>query len=216
MKIGIFDSGIGGKAIANVVAKSLPNAELIYVSDEQNSPYGQKSIAELKKIVIPQVKKLSASGCDAVIIACNTVTTNIIKDIRNAVKAPVIGIEPMIKPACVATKSNIVAVCATPATLNSARYAELKKHYAKDIKIIEPDCSNWASMIESKKINKAEISEKIKKACMLGADVIVLGCTHYHWIEKEVKSEASKFNAAVIQPEEAVVSRLMQVLELRL
>ncbi len=117
----------------------------------------------------------------------------------------------MVKSAAEHTKSNIVAVCATPATLKSERYAWLKKTYAKGIKVIEPDCSDWAYMIESDSINKRKIGERIDSACRAGADVIVLGCTHYHWIEKLINN-ITNGRAIVIQPEQAIIARLRQVL----
>lgn len=212
MKIGVFDSGIGGKSVANALTRKFPKLEISYAQDKQHAPYGQKTAEELKQLVMPFMQSFEAEGCKVIVIACNTVTTNIVSYIRQNVSVPVIGIEPMIKPAALATKSNKIAVCATPATLKSTRYQELKNQFAKGVEVIEPDCSDWSAMIEARQVDHQKIEEQIKSVCKQGADVIVLGCTHYHWIEQEVKEAALVFHAVVIQPEEAISRRLKQVL----
>jgi glutamate racemase len=119
--------------------------------------------------------------------------------------------EPMVKSAAEMTKSGTIAVCATPATLASARYAWLKREYAPDVKVLEPNCGDWAEMIERGQVNQQKIDRRITEALDSGADVIVLGCTHYHWIEDEIKALAAG-RAEVIQPEPAVIERLKTVI----
>src|SRR5690606_23026739 len=87
------------------------------------------------------------------------------------------------------TKNGVIAVCATPTTLASRRYSWLKETYAKGIEVLEPDCSEWATMIENDTVDRDKVHELIDNVCGQGADVIVLGCTHYHWIEEIVKDE---------------------------
>lgn len=214
MKIGVFDSGVGGMSVVRAIKNGLPELEIVYAQDNQNVPYGNKTAAELHHLVLPILKGMVSDGCEAIVVACNSVTTNIINLLRDELSVPLIGIEPMVKPAAEQTKSKTIAVCATPATLSSKRYAWLKNQYAKDIKVLEPDCSDWAYMIESKTIDRQIIKDRLEEACQAGADVIVLGCTHYHWIEKYIQAIADKYKARVIQPETAIVGRLKQVLEL--
>jgi len=126
---------------------------------------------------------------------------------------PLIAMEPMVKPAAELSRTNTIAVCATPTTLASKRYAWLKEQYAKDTTVLEPDCSNWSKMIESNHVDHREITDKISEVCKQGADVIVLGCTHYHWIEHEIKKVAEKYKAKVIQPEQPVIKQLIRVIE---
>lgn len=212
MKIGVFDSGIGGKSVSNAIQKALPQDKIVYVQDEKNVPYGTKSPSHLLSLVVPILQNLVDQGVDVIVIACNTVTTTIIADLRKEFQLPIIGIEPMIKPAGLLTKSNVIAVCATPATLASPRYKELLTKYAPHVDVIEPDCSDWAFMIEQNAVDVQCIEEQTRQVCERGADVIVLGCTHYHWIEKEIKAIASQYGASVLQPEEAVIRQLKRVL----
>ena len=135
----------------------------------------------------------------------------VLPDIKDNFSVPVVGIVPMLKPASKHTTSGIIAVCATPATLKSKRYAELKKEFTSDIKVLEPDCSDWAMMIETNNLDQHKIEQTIKDVCDRGADVIVLGCTHYHWIE-EIISRLAGGRAHVIQPEQAIVSRVRKLL----
>jgi glutamate racemase len=212
-KIGVFDSGVGGKSIASAIARAHPEYEVMYCEDHENVPYGNKTKQELIKLTTPFIEDFVKNNCDVIVIACNTVTTTIISEIRKTTSIPVIGIEPMVKPASILTKSQKIAVCATPATLKSKRYKQLKELYAKEIDVLEPDCSEWSQMIESKQTNVAAIESQIKELCEQKVDVIVLGCTHYHWIENEVQAVADEYGAKVLQPEQAIVSRLEQVLK---
>jgi glutamate racemase len=210
MKIGVFDSGVGGLSVTNAIKEAFPAYETEYVDDKAHLPYGNKTPEELVRLVTPILQDLATRN-DVIVIACNTVTTTIITQLRERIAVPLVGIEPMVKPAAAMTKSGIIAVCATPATLKSARYAWLKDTYAKGVEIIEPDCSDWAYMIENNTVNREKIQSRIESACQQGADVIVLGCTHYHWIQTLIEQIVAG-RAAVIQPEKAVMAQLKRVL----
>lgn len=210
IKIGVFDSGMGGKSVASAVAKALPDAQVTFVGDTKNLPYGSKTPEQLYAIVLPILKDLAQKN-DVVVVACNTVTTTLIGRLRNAISTPLVAVEPMVKPAADRTKSGIIAVCATPTTLASERYHQLKAEYAANIMVLEPDCSDWTAMIEAKQVDKQHVTERIQAVCQAGADVIVLGCTHYHWIE-ELINEIADEKAVVMQPEAAIVDQLKRVI----
>ena len=210
-KIGVFDSGVGGLSVANAVQKAMPGYDVVYATDKTHIPYGTKSPRQIHGYVVPILQDLIDQGCRVIVIACNTVTTTIIGTLRQELKVPLIGMEPMVKSAAEQSKTGIIAVCATPTTLASKRYAWLKNTYAKRFKVIEPDCSDWTKLIETNQINRRHIFEQVENACRAGADVIVLGCTHYHWIENEIKKIANK-RARIIQPEQSVIAQLKRVL----
>ena len=212
MKIGVFDSGVGGLSVAKAIEEAFPKDNIVFMNDPQNVPYGTKTKAELIKLVLPILIKMTTDGCDVIVIVCNTVTTTLIDQLRSEITVPLIGMEPMVKPACEYTKSNKIAVLATPSTLSSDRYQWLKKSYAKNIEVIEPDCSDWAKMIEESKIDQEKISMITNDVCSKGVDVIVLGCTHYHWIENRIKT-GSNGRAKVIQPEKPVIKQLQRVMQ---
>lgn len=211
MKIGVFDSGIGGLSVAWAIEQVLPLAEVIFVTDPEHFPYSTKAPDEIWQGIVPIFQQLVDQKCDAIVVACNTVSTTLIGRLRETFSVPMVALEPMIKPAVEQTKSGIIAVCATPTTLSSPRYAELKQQYASNITVLEPDCSDWALLIEGNTMNEQKIRQSIEPVLQAGADVVVLGCTHYHWIENEINDIAAG-NAAVLQPEQAVVAQLRRVL----
>jgi glutamate racemase len=212
VKIGVFDSGVGGLSVVKAIQNELSDLEIVYKDDKQHVPYGTRSIDEIHNLIRPIFQEFVDEGCRIIVVACNTVTTNLISQIRKEFSVPMVGMEPMVKPAAEATKTGVIAVCATPRTLSSERYAWLKKEYAKDVKVLEPDCGDWALMIESDNLNREKIAKNIEKVIELSADEIVLGCTHYHWIEQLIK-EIAAGRATVIQPEKPVIEQLKRVIE---
>jgi len=211
MKIGVFDSGVGGLSVAKAIQRAVPKSDVLLREDKKHAPYGTRSPAELLGFVIPIFQELVDDGCQVIVVACNTVSTTLIEDLRQRFSIPLVAIEPMIKPAAALTKSRIIAVCATPTTLASARYAWLKATYADGLTVLEPDCSDWAYMIEQHKVDHHKIAARINETLKAGADVIVLGCTHYHWIKEEIMALAAG-QATVLQPEQAVTEQLKRVL----
>jgi glutamate racemase len=211
MKIGVFDSGVGAISVINAIRKDLPDLEIVYKDDKAHLPYGSKTVEQIHGFVRPIFQEFIDEGCHIIVVACNTVTTNLIKQLREEFSVPLVGMEPAVKPASQATKTGLIAVCATPRTLSSGRYNWLKDEYAKGMVVLEPDCSDWAMMIENNNVEREKIAKNIEDVIRQGADVIVLGCTHYHWIEELIVSVAAG-RAAVIQPEEQVIDQLKKVL----
>jgi len=209
-RIGVFDSGVGGLSVVNAIKDAFPDAEIIYVEDRDNVPYGSKSADELYKLVTPILQQLWPR-CDVIVVACNTVTTNLISELRQVIPIPLIGMEPMVKPAAARTKSGTIVVCATPATLASERYRWLKETYAQGVTVLEPDCSEWALMVESNRMERETVHKTVEEVIAQGADVIVLGCTHYHWIEEIIRADADG-RAVILQPEAAVIMQLRKTL----
>lgn len=210
-KIGVFDSGLGGLSVANAIRVALPEYEVIFRNDEHHVPYGKRDPEEILGFIVPIFEELIAEGCKVIVVACNTVTTTLIGQLRDQFEVPLVAIEPMVKPASKLTQTGVIAVCATPTTLNSERYAELKRQYAKDVTIIEPDCSDWSDMIQNREVDQDKIAKQINNALEKNADTIVLACTHYHWIEEEI-NQLTLGKAKVIQPTRETILQLKKVL----
>lgn len=212
MKVGVFDSGMGGQSVARALAHAHPELDIVFRDDQAHLPYGNKSPEELIGFVVPILYDLVAEGCQLIIVACNTVTTTIISELRDTMPVPLVAVEPMVKPAAELTTTGVIAVCATPTTLASTRYAELKQEYASRLTVIEPDCSDWTTMIEANAVDHQRLATEINSALEANADVIVLGCTHYHWIEEDVAKIAGN-KATVLQPEAAIIKQTEQVIQ---
>jgi glutamate racemase len=214
MKIGVFDSGIGGLSVAKAIETGLSDAQVVFVHDTPDHfPYATKTPDEIYGYILPIFQDLADQACDVIVVACNTVSTTLITRLRGAFSLPLVAIEPMVKPAAQLTKTGVVAVCATPTTLASPRYAWLKATYGQACTFLEPDCADWSSLIEHDEMNEARIRAAIEPALAADADVIVLGCTHYHWIEDKI-TQLVDGKAQVLQPETAIVRQVRRVLGL--
>jgi glutamate racemase len=212
MRIGVFDSGIGGKAVARKLHDLLPDAEIISVDDHDHVPYGNRTPDDIIALTAAAIGPLLDKDCDAIVIACNTATTVAIADLRRTHPSTnFIGIEPMVKPAAAMTKNGVIAVLATPSTLQSARYHELKATWAKSQAIIEPDCHDWATLIEAGESSSVPVERTIQNLIDNNVDVIVLACTHYHLIKERVVDAAGP-DVTVLEPTDAIANRIKSLL----
>lgn len=211
-KIGVFDSGIGGLSVARALEEAFPGSDIIFRHDTpEHFPYATKSPDEIYSYVVPIIQTFVDESCGLIVIACNTVSTTLIGRLRRDFPLPFVAVEPMVKPAANVTKTGVITVCATPTTLGSARYAELKRLYASNMTVLEPDCADWSALIERNHMTKARLEAAILPCLEKGTDVIVLGCTHYHWIEQDIKKLAGR-GVVVLQPETAVVQQVKKIL----
>ncbi|HET9721485.1 MAG TPA: aspartate/glutamate racemase family protein [Candidatus Saccharimonadales bacterium] len=211
IKVGVFDSGVGGAHVAHSIEKAIPGVKIVLKEDKAHLPYGNRDIEEIYSFIKPIFQEFIDEGCQVVVVACNTVTTNLIGRLRQEFPILMVGMEPMVKPAAKKTRSKIIGVCATPRTLSSERYKWLKETYAQKVKVLEPDCGDWALMIEGNTLDREIVAKTIENLIAAGADEIVLGCTHYHWIEAIIKDIASG-RAEVIHPEKPTIEQLKKVL----
>lgn len=182
MKIGVFDSGIGGLTVLEAIREVLPNEEYYYYADSLNNPYGDRSTIELYKITTEIVEHLIKHNCKIIVIACNTATTKCISYLREKYKDIIfIGTEPAIKVACDKNYKNILLL-ATPLTINSERtHVLIEKSKKEDENIYLSPSSGLAHAIET---NNTLLEEEIIKSIYeeykdKNIDAIILGCTHY-------------------------------------
>ena len=190
--IGIFDSGIGGISILDKLKDMLPNENFIYLADNINCPYGSKSKKEIFSLSYKNCEKLIEFDCKAIIVACNTATTNSIKKLREIISLPIIGIEPGIKPAINYTKTKNIGVLATEKTLDSKLFIEtLNDNKIHDIKIHEKVGYKLVEIIEKNSFSKNELYPILKSyldpMINKNIDCLVLGCTHYYYIKDIIK-----------------------------
>lgn len=211
MKIGVFDSGKGGAAVAQHLSTAFVDDDVMFVDDRSNVPYGSRTADEVQALTRKAITPLIDAGCNPIVIACNTATALAIDALREAFPdTNFVGIEPMVKPAAQHSRTKKIAVLATPATLKSHRYAQLKKRWADDCEVIEPDCSAWAALIENGAERDVPIESVIADLLKASVDGIVLGCTHYHWIRDRARNSAGNF-ATVYEPSQAIEMRISEI-----
>lgn len=189
--IGFFDSGVGGLSVLREAVKLLPNENYIYFGDSKNAPYGIKKVEEVKELTFKAVDFLLHKNCKAVVIACNTATSAAINDLREAYKdIPIIGIEPALKPAVELKKSGKIIIMATPMTLAETKFNNLMKSYEKVADIVPLPCAGLVELVENGIVEGEELNFYLKRKLSaykdMGISSVVLGCTHYPFIKKEL------------------------------
>src|SRR3989338_4643893 len=181
--IGVFDSGVGGLSVLKELVKLMPRENYIFVADQFNVPYGEKTKAELEKITLNICKFLVSKKSKIVVAACNTATCHALSFLRSRVNVPVVGTVPAIKPAAERSLSGKIGVLSTPATAKSAYLKDLIKVHAPNMRVIRIGCLNLENAVETGDLNSPKVSrlltKYIKPVKDAGADIIVLGCTHY-------------------------------------
>lgn len=213
MKIGVFDSGIGGTTVLAAIKNILPDEKYKYIADSKNCPYGEKSDEELKQIVSKNTEELKDWGAEIIVIACNTATTKCINYLREKYpEIKFVGTEPAIKLAAETNAKNIL-VMATPGTIASERtksLAEENRREGQNITLLA--CPGLADTIEQNlDINKklTELFEDLKNK-NYQPDVIVLGCTHYSLVKPEI--EAFFPSAKLVDGNEGVAKRVKELI----
>jgi len=213
--IGLFDSGIGGTSIWKEIHSLLPNENTIYLADSKNAPYGQKSKDEIIALSIKNTEFLLEQNAKMIVVACNTATTNAIKELREMYNIPFIGIEPAIKPAANNSKTQTIGILATKGTLNSELFNKTAEKF-QDTKIVEQVGFNLVKLIEEGKMYSDEMTVLLKKYLepMIEAniDYLVLGCSHYPYLIPQIK-EILPEHIKIIDSGEAVAKQTQKILQ---
>ncbi len=213
--IGLFDSGIGGTSIWKEIHQLLPNEDTIYLADSKNAPYGQKSKEEIIELSCKNTEFLLNQNCKLIVVACNTATTNAIKELRAKYNVPFIGIEPAIKPAALHSKTQKIGILATKGTLNSELFYKNVEQF-QEIQIIEQIGFGLVELIEGGKIDSDELQELLLKylnpMVQSNIDYLVLGCSHYPYLIPQIKKIIPK-KITIIDSGEAVARQTKKVLE---
>ena len=185
--IGIFDSGVGGLTVARAIIDQLPNESIIYLGDTANTPYGPKSLSEVRTLALSVMDRLVDEGVKVLVIACNTASAAVLRDARERYTEgrgiPVVEvIQPAVRRAVAATRNGKVGVIGTVATVNSKAYDDAFAA-AVDLELVSVACPEFVSYVEKGITSGPELIalaqsylEPVKSA---GVDTLVLGCTHY-------------------------------------
>lgn len=215
VKIGVFDSGVGAYLVAAAIQRKIPDVALIVKTDPEFFPYGNKSQRIIQERLIHFAKEFQKEGCQIVVIACNSATTNGIEYLRwKFPELLLVGIEPPVKPIVAMSKTGKVAVIGTEATMRSKQLERLIERYGEGVKIEMIACPGLAEFIEENEgsdlAERSDPSDLIKqlldRPISDGVDVVGLACTHYPYLLPLMK----KLYPAVTfyDPTEAVIKRV--------
>lgn len=221
--IGIFDSGVGGLSVLKEIRRALPRERYVYFADNAHCPYGEKSQDYIRDRARAITDLLISKGAEAVVVACNTATAAAIATLREEFDIPFIGMEPAVKPAALGTKSGVIGVLATAGTLSASKYLNTKGRFEDDVRIEEHVGHGFVELVE-KKILEGSEAERVVRASLVplldaGADIIVLGCTHYPFLLPTLEKVAAltprlaaNQELRFIDPAPAVARQLCKVL----
>ena len=216
MKIGIFDSGIGGLTVLRAIRERYDKVDIVYLGDTARVPYGTKSAETVIRYSTECSNFLIEKGIDLLVVACNTASSYALDTLKNDLNIPVVGvIEPGVKKAVRLSKGNKIGVIGTTATIKSEAYQKLLDLYGK--KSISKACPLFVPLVEEG-ITEGEIAEKVVAYYLEdikreGVDALILGCTHYPLL----KNTISKFMGYVpiIDSADAVADEIEEIIENR-
>lgn len=222
--VGVFDSGVGGLSVLRHIRTYLPYENLMYFADSGFAPYGGKPEAAIVARALAIADFLMKQhGAKALVVACNTATAAAIKALRARYPAaPVVGVEPGLKPAAAATKTNTAGVLATAGTLASDKFERLRQQItvSTGVHFLPQPCIGLADQIEKGELRSGETAVLLKRYVLpllaQGADTLVLGCTHYPFVQplmEEIIREATNAPVAIVDTGEAVARQLERLLQ---
>jgi glutamate racemase len=209
--IGVFDSGLGGLTVLSALRARLPGEDFIYFADTRFLPYGNRSESFIQARGKEIATALAAQGVKAIVIACNTATAAAAEVIRASVHLPVVALEPAVKPAVALTRTRVIGVLATTRTLASRRFQHLVENHAQSIKVVPLACPGLAEAIETQGPESGAVcrllDDYVPPLSKMGADVVVLGCTHYPWVKPGIAARLPE-GTRIVDTGEAVARQV--------
>lgn len=217
--IAFIDSGVGGLPYLQWVKRHLPLENFVYMADRKNFPYGEKSRKELVPLVLNAVEELQKKNKPKMlVIACNTASVTSLDAVRKVVNFPVIGVVPAIKPAAQSSVNKRIGVMATRRTIAGSYLQDLIDDFAAGCYVEKIAASGIVSFVEndfflsdhSQKM--AIIEEAVEQFSDEAVDRVVLGCTHFLFLEDILKKRLGP-QVEVIDSREGVGRHVIDVLE---
>ncbi len=219
-KVMIFDSGVGGLSIAQAVMKKCPTVEIIFACDNLGFPYGTKKESELvSRVDLVLHDFVKNHQPDILVVACNTASTVVLPIIRSKFTLPIVGVVPAIKPAAALTKTKVIGLLATPATVARPYTQELIDEFAKECTVIRVGTSELVQIVEDKMRSKPVDVNAIKNILVpffcdtaLTMDTMVLACTHFPLLRDEIQAIVGKA-VTLVDSGSAIAARVKTLLK---
>ena len=214
--IGVYDSGFGGLSVWREIHRALPEESLIYLGDGKNCPYGSLAEDRIRELAVNAVRVLIDRGCKLIVVACNTATSAAISHLRATFPhIPFVGLEPAVKPACERTRTGVVGVVATERSLTGAKFLSTLARYG-GVRVVKAVGRGFVEAVESDAENAPETEAAVRAVVdpviAEGADIIVLGCTHYPFLRDTIKRVVGDRGVEIIDSGEAVEKRVESLL----
>ena len=220
LPIGFMDSGLGGLSVLREAVSMMPNEDFIYYGDSQNAPYGTKDRDTVKALTFAVVEKLLGMGIKGLTVACNTATTAAVAQLRLTYpELPIVGIEPAIKPAVELTKNGRILVMATPVTINEEKFIRLLDRFKGGRDVVAVPCPGLMEFVEQGELDGDELDayfrEHLTPYLTDDTSAIVLGCTHYPFIKRNLRSFLGGSNILLLDGSRGTAAELRRRLDVQ-
>jgi len=217
--IGIFDSGLGGLTVLREIMRLMPNEDIIYFGDSKRAPYGTKSKETITNFAFQDVSFLMEQGVKSIVVACNTVSSNSIEELRKGINVPVFEvIGPGARAGASAAVGRKVAVIGTEATISSGAYKKKLLQENPGLDILQKSCPLFVPIAEegshmwNSEIARLAAEMYLGEIREYGADVLILGCTHYPLL-KDVISDVMGNDTVIVDSAKSVAAELKKMHE---
>jgi glutamate racemase len=192
LAIGMFDSGIGGLTVLREVRRWLPHERIIYLGDTARVPYGNRSPETVTRYSLENTRFLVHKGIKLLVVACNTSSAVALPVLKKNLPIPVIGvIDPPSREAVRRTKSGRIGVIGTRATIRSEAYPKAIRRLDPAVEVISRACPLFVPVVEEgleeDEIARVTVKKYLTDFCDSGIDVLVMGCTHYPILERQIR-----------------------------
>lgn len=214
MRIGIFDSGMGGLSLLHKAVKYMPDEDYIYYADVKNVPYGKKTSEQIRAYSMEAVDFMRKSNCKAVVVACNTATSVAIEQLRETFDLPILGIEPAVKPAVTHAGHKRVLVMATPVTVREAKLQQLisRLDAKDDVDLLAmPELVSFAENEEFGACAEEYVKKQLGCTDLSQYSDLVLGCTHFNGF-KDTFAKLFPKETCIIDGSRATIRHLDEIL----
>jgi glutamate racemase len=211
---------MGGLSVWREIVRALPDESVIYYGDGANCPYGEKSQAEIVRLSEMAVQFFIEKEVKIIVVACNTATAAAIDHLRvKYPEIPFVGMEPAVKPAVEQSKTGVIAILATAATLQGKLFRETSERVAGGVNVLSAVGENWVEIVENGRETSPEAEQAVRRTIEplieRGADHLVLGCTHYPFLKGTLKKVIGRRDVTLVDPAPAVARRVKEVLRER-
>ncbi len=212
--IGVFDSGVGGLSVLREIHQQFPELPTIYYADQAHLPYGPRPAEEIRVYVQRATNYLIAHGAVMIVLACHAASAASLHHLRSLHRdIPIVGIEPAVKPAAEATRSDVIGVLTTQATADGALYSGVVARYAVNLRVMTQVAPGLVTVVEQGTQDTPEgeavLRSYLEPLLAAGADQIVLACTHFPFLKDAIEKIT---DVTLVDPAAGVARQVGRVL----
>ena len=214
--IGVFDSGVGGLSVASAFHQLFPAESIVYFADTGHFPYGSRSEEEVQGLATAAAELLIEHGAKVIVVACNTASSVALELLRSSFSVPFVGVVPGVKPGSLLSGSARVGVLATAATFQTRVFTELVDQFAEGVDVRCQVCPDLVALVEVGEVDSPNLDRLIRgylgPLLLEGVDTLVLGCTHYSFLNPVIRRAAGP-GVTIIDTAVPVARQVGRVLE---